>query len=384
MNRAILLVATCAGIVGASYGMYAPLVPVFSTDELGADYSQVGIIGMANYLPYMFAPLFVGMMLDRTNKSFILAAGVSLAAVSVFMLSTVQTIPEIMFYRLAAGIAHALFWPSSEVLISSSSDAKSRVRGIAIFTGAWVAGFMLGPLAGNVVLDAFDFRVLFQSAAMLTAAAVVPALLLRRHGEPVAPQGERKMRPSSVLRVGREMTKYPAVSAVLLYYAITFGVILSVFPAYMGESSVSSQVIEYLFFVFGVSRFATLFFVPRISRYGNLALSLAVAATAIGMLISYTSSSVISFAAALVLMGAATSVFYPVTLNMVTKNTPPGQMGQKLGAYEAMFGIGWAIGPLAVGFSSDSFGSGTPYLALFVIGSALASSLVLFKRRTAF
>jgi DHA1 family multidrug resistance protein-like MFS transporter/DHA1 family quinolone resistance protein-like MFS transporter len=219
---------------------------------------------------------------------------------------------------------------------------------------------------------------------MLGAAAVVPALLLRRDGKPVAPQGERKIGPSSVLRVGREMTKYPAVSAVLLYYAITFGVILSVFPAYMGESSVSSQVIEYLFFVFGVSRFATLFFVPRISRYGNLALSLAVAATAIGMLISYASSSVISFAAALVLMGAATSVFYPVTLNMVTKNTPPGQMGQKLGAYEAMFGIGWAIGPLAVGFSSDSFGSGTPYLALFIMGSALAGSLVLLKRRTAF
>ena len=68
-KRAVLLVSICAGIVGVSYGMYVPIVPVFSTEELQADYSQVGIIGMANYLPYMFAPLFVGMLLDRKNKS---------------------------------------------------------------------------------------------------------------------------------------------------------------------------------------------------------------------------------------------------------------------------------------------------------------------------
>lgn len=381
MNRAVLLVAVCAGIVGVSYGMYSPLVPVFARDELGADYSQVGIIGMANYLPYMFAPLLVGMVLDRTNKSFILTAGISLAAFSVFMLSSVQEIPEMMFFRILAGIAHALFWPSSEVIISSTSDPSARVKGIAIFTGAWVAGFMLGPLAGKVVLDAYDFRVLFQLAALVAAAAIVPSMLLRRHGAPLATEHELRTRSFSLVQVGTEMTKHPAISAVLLYYAVTFGVVLSVYPAYMGESSLSSQDIEYLFFVFGISRFATLYFVPRISRYGMLALASAVGSTAIGMLIAFGAGSTLAFAASLILIGVATSIFYPVTLSMITKNTPPSQMGQKLGAYEAMFGIGWAIGPLAVGISSDSFGSSAPYLALFFIGSALAVSLAFFRKR---
>jgi hypothetical protein len=65
MNRAAILVSICAGIVGFSYGMYSPLVSVFSRDELGADYSEVGLIGMANYFPYVFAPLFVGIMLGH-------------------------------------------------------------------------------------------------------------------------------------------------------------------------------------------------------------------------------------------------------------------------------------------------------------------------------
>jgi MFS family permease len=381
MNPAILLVAICAAIIGISYGMYAPLVPVFSRTELLADYSQVGIIGMANYLPYMFAPLFVGMVLDRTNKSYILASGIGLASVSVFLLSSAQSIPEVMFYRLLAGIAHALFWPSSEVLISSNSEASTRVKGIAIFTAAWVAGFMVGPLAGNVVLDAFDFRVLFQASAAVSAAAVLPSILLWRYGRPLAEAHELRSQSMSIIQMGSAMAKYPAVSAVLLYYAVTFGVILSVYPAYMEESSLSSQHIEYLFFVFGAARFTTLYFVPRISRHGTLGLALAVAATAIGMLVAYLFNSILAFGISLVLIGAATSVFYPVTFSMVTRNTPAGQMGQKLGAYEAMFGIGWAIGPVAVGFSSDSFGSSTPYLAFFVIGAILAVSLAFFRRR---
>lgn len=243
MNRAILLVATCAVIVGVSYGMYAPLVPVFSTTELLADYSEVGIIGMANYLPYMFAPLFVGIVLDRTNKSYILASGVLLASVSVFLLSSAQSIPEVIFYRLLAGIAHALFWPSSEVLISSNSGTNASIRGIAIFTAAWVAGFMVGPLAGNIVLDAFDFRVLFQASAAVSAAAVVPSFLLWRYGRPVADQSEPAARSMSLLRVGTTMAKYPAVKrhpAVLCNYlwrcplslSRVHGRILTLQPAY--------------------------------------------------------------------------------------------------------------------------------------------------------
>jgi predicted MFS family arabinose efflux permease len=286
-----------------------------------------------------------------------------------------------MFLRLLAGIAHALFWPSSEVLISSTSESNARVKGIALFTAAWVAGFMLGPLAGKLVLDVYDFRVLFQAAAIVGIVAVVPAFLARRHGVPLASSEELRIKPGSIRQVLGEMTRYPAVSAVLIYYAVTFGVILSVYPAYMGESSLSSQSIEYLFFVFGISRFATLYFVPKISNHGEMALALAVGATAIGMLFAYASDSILSFAASLVLMGAATSIFYPVTLGMVTRNMPRGQMGQRLGAYEAIFGVGWAVGPLAVGLSSDSFGSSSPYLALSVIGGCLAISLALLKKR---
>ena len=383
MNRAVLLVSACAVILGISYGMYSPIVPVFSRDVLGADYSQVGLIGMVNYLPYMFAPFFVGMMLDRLNKSYLLVAGVLLNVFSIFMLSNAQSVPEVMLFRMLAGVAHALFWPSSEVLISTNSTPEKRVKSIAMFTAAWVAGFMVGPLIGKAVLDVFDYRVLFQLSAMAISAGVIPAILLRRHGWPSVPvrkEEELEMR-AGLKQVVKEVTAYPSVSAVLIYYAITFGVVLAVYPAYMKEASLTDQDIEVLFFVFGVSRFTTLYFVQKIARHGTRALALAVAATAIGMLISFMFTSIISFAIALVLIGLATSIFYPVTFNIVTKDAPSGKMGAKLGIYEALFGVGWTAGPIAVGLSSDAFGSASPYLAFFIVGSALATSITVFRKK---
>jgi MFS family permease len=380
-NRAILFVSACTAIVGISYGMYTPIVPVFARDVLGADYSEIGLIGMVNYLPYMFAPFFVGMVLDRVNKAYMLAAGIALAVFSVFMLSTVQSVPEIMLWRALAGIAHAFFWPSSEVLISTNSAAETRVKGIAVFTGAWVAGFMVGPLIGSLVLDAYDYGALFQLAGVAVAVALVPSLMLHRYGRPIVVQREVEFRASSMLQMVKEVATYPVVSSVLLYYAVTFGVVLAVYPAYMREASLTDQDIETLFFVFGLSRFATLYFVGRLARYGTIALAMGVAANAVGMLISFAFASLLTFAVALVLFGLATSIFYPVTLNIVTRNMPAEKMGARLGVYEALFGVGWTIGPIAVGLSSDAFGSSSPYLAFFIIGSALSGAIALSAAR---
>jgi hypothetical protein len=57
----------------------------------------------------MFAPFFVGILLDRLNKSYVLIAGILLNVFSIFLLSIVQSILEITLYRVLTGVAHTLF-----------------------------------------------------------------------------------------------------------------------------------------------------------------------------------------------------------------------------------------------------------------------------------
>ena len=379
MNPAVVLVAICSATVGVSYGMHSPVVPVFAREQLAADYWQVGLIGTANFLPFMFAPFFIGILLDRLNKSYVLLSGILLNVFSIFILSTVQSTLEVTFYRALAGVAHALFWPSCEVLISVNSAPERRVRNISVFIAAWILGFMVGPLIGKLILNAFDYYILFQLAAATMAVGIVPSVLLHSYGWP-AVQKDLEVRASSV-EVAKEIATHPKLAGVILYYAITFGVVLAVYPAYMSDASLTTEDIEIMFFFFGVSRFATLLLlVTRISRYGELALALAVSTTAVGMIISFSSTSVLSFAVSIALFGLSTSIFYPVTFSLVTMDTPSGHVGSKLGVYNTLFGAGWTAGPIVAGFASDAFGPGSPYLAFFVIGSTFAAAITIFRK----
>lgn len=379
MNHAIVLIAICSAIVGTSYGMHSPIVPVFAREVLAADYSQVGLIGTANYLPFMFAPFFIGILLDRLNKSYVLLSGILLNVLSILMLSTVQSTLEVVLYRTLAGVAHALFWPSSEVLTSINSSSESRVRNISMFIGAWILGFMIGPIIGKLILNLFDYYALFQLAAATMAVAIVPSILLRSYGWPGV-QNTQEVRASSV-QVFREITNHPKLGGVILYYAITFGVVLAVYPAYMRDASLTTEDIEMMFFFFGISRFATLLLlIARISRYNELALALAVSATAAGMIISFLSPSILSFAVSIALFGFSTSIFYPISFSLVTRNTPSEHVGSKLGVYNSLFGIGWTVGPIMAGFASDAFGSGSPYLAFFIIGTTFTAAIAAFRK----
>ncbi|MEC7373075.1 MAG: MFS transporter, partial [Thermoproteota archaeon] len=73
-------------------------------------------------------------------------------------------------------------------------------------------------------------------------------------------------------------------------------------------------------------------------------------------------------------------IFFPLTLEIVLSKTRKEISGTMIGAYETVFGIGWASGPIIAGIISQLFGNDTPYLVFFVIGIGVAI-LSISKRR---
>ena len=126
MNRVLILVNLTGLIIGISYGLHGPLLPIFAKNVIGATYSELGLIGLANFVPYMFIPLFVGILLDRINNAYILAIGAAINSASIYLLSIAQSVPEIMGFRIMTGIAHAFFWPPCEAIISNESTEKKQ------------------------------------------------------------------------------------------------------------------------------------------------------------------------------------------------------------------------------------------------------------------
>ena len=376
MNRALILVNITGLIIGISYGLHGPILPVFAKNVIGASYSELGLIGLANFIPYMFIPLFVGILLDKFNNGYLLALGAAINSASIYLLSIAQSVPEIMGFRIMTGVAHAFFWPPCESIISKESSEKDRVRNISWFTMFFVLGFMIGPLLGTVFLEELDitYRILFQVTAFILATAIITALLVSRKN---VKDHHEKFSFSSI----KEMKKFPEVIILLVFCTSSFGIILSIYPAFLNDNGMSDTDILLLYFAFGVSRVVSLALAGKFSRHTSKTLIAATSAVSLGLAISVVSDSIIIYGVALVLMGFGFSIFFPLTLEIILSKTRKGISGRIIGAYETVFGIGWAIGPTIGGPITQSFGDQAPYLVFFIIGIGVTILAILSRKK---
>lgn len=363
MNRVLILVNITGLIIGISYGLHGPILPVFAKNVIGATYSELGLIGLTNFIPYMFIPLFVGILLDRINNGYLLSLGAAINSASVYLLSIAQSVPEIMGFRIMTGVAHAFFWPPCEAIISNESSEKNRVKNISWFTMFFVMGFMVGPLLGTALLEGMDvtYRVLFQIAAFILAAAIITSLLASRKK---VKKHHEKFSFSSI----KEMKRFPEVIVLLIFCTSSFGIILTIYPAFLNDNGMSASDILLLYFVFGISRVVSLALAGKFARRTSQTLIAGTIAVSVGLAISVVADSIFTFGIALVLMGFGFSIFFPLTLEIILSKTRKGISGKIIGAYETVFGMGWAIGPTIGGPITQSFGNETPYVVFCIIG----------------
>ena len=376
MNRVLIFVNITGLVIGISYGLHGPILPIFAKNIIGASYSELGLIGLANFIPYMFIPVFVGILLDKFNNGYLLGLGAVINSVSIYILSVAQSVPEIMGFRIITGVAHAFFWPPCESIISNHSTEQNRVRNISWFTMFFVIGFMIGPLVGTIIIEELDitYRELFQITAFILATAVISALLVSKKN--ISNHHER----FTILSI-KEMKRFPEVIILLIFCTSSFGIILSIYPAFLNDSGMSDTDILYLYFVFGISRVIALAFAGKFSRKTSHTLIAAPIAVSVGLALSVVSNSIIGFGVALVLMGFGFSIFFPLTLEIILSKTKKGISGKIIGAYETVFGIGWAIGPTLGGPITQSFGNEAPYIVFCIIGVGVTILAILSRKK---
>ncbi|MFY9299653.1 MAG: MFS transporter [Candidatus Nitrosotenuis sp.] len=363
MNKTLALVNITGLIIGISYGIHNPIVPIFAKNEIGASYAELGLIGLANFVPYMFIPVIVGLLLGRFNNGRLLSAGIVLNVASVYLLSLARSVPEIMALRAMTGVAHAFFWPPAEAIISNSSPSESRVKNIGQFTGFFVSGFMIGPLVGTFLLEGLDmtYRMLFEVAAFTMAAAIFSSIQLAKKD---IKEKQTKFSFSGI----KEVAKFPLVVVILIYCASSFGIILTIYPAFLNDRSMSATEIEVLYFVFGASRVVTLALTAKLAKYTAATLVASTGAISAGLFLSFFSHSILEFAGAMLVMGFGFSIIFPLTLEIILRKIPKESSGATIGAYETTFGIGWAAGPITAGLISEFSANSMPYAVFFVIG----------------
>lgn len=336
--------------------------------DITGDELDIGLLGLAQFLPAVFLVLVSGWVADRFDRRRVsgvflvgrVCCAVALAAYSFAGPSSVWPFFAIAF---AFGAVDAMLVPSRRSIAPLIAPAEQFPSVVALWTGTFTAASIVGPVLGGFLYTVGP-DVAYGVAAAAQLLAVVPIL-----GIVYAREQERNTeRPtlSSALEGLRFVRRTPVVLAVISLdlFAVLFGGAIALIPAVASERlGVGDIAYGWLRAApgIGAAAMAVVLAVRPVQRRVGPTLLVVVAIFGAGTIVfGLTRSYVVAFVA-LVVISAADMVSMYIRGSIVPLATPDEQLGRvnavegvfigasnELGAFESgvaarFLGLSWAI-----------------------------------------
>lgn len=144
---------------------------------------QLGLIGVAQFLPLLLLTLVVGWVADRIDRRWIARGAVALeagCALALAWLTWNQTISLPALFTVAAllGVARAFASPALQALAPNLVPPAVLPTAIALSSIAWQTGAVFGPALGGY-LYAADHALSYWASAALFGVAFIALMLVR-------------------------------------------------------------------------------------------------------------------------------------------------------------------------------------------------------------
>jgi MFS family permease len=123
---------------------------------------QLGLIGVAQFIPLLLLSLFAGWVADRIDRRWIARAAVGLeafCALSLAWLTWTETVSLPALFGIASllGVARAFAGPSLSALAPNLVPREILPTAIALSSSAWQGAAVLGPAMGGYLYAATDW-----------------------------------------------------------------------------------------------------------------------------------------------------------------------------------------------------------------------------------
>lgn len=326
-------------------GMYTYFIPVFA-QSLGASFLDLGIIGGAYSITYAVSPMIAGYLADKVNRAWLFSLGIMTVVLATITLMLSHTVQDIMIVRAFAGFAFAFFWPISEALVIDLAPLEKRVKEMGLYSVSWGSGFLIGPMLGGLVIQTHGFIWLFASSALLISFSLLFTVVWI-----VPTQRNRTTRTTSDFS-----STLPIMAGLLpaymmtLCYGIVSGIIMTIFPGYANSVGVDPVLIGLLFTAFTSARILAFSVSERLLSLGeSRILHAASGVLVMGGLSIAVFANFRSFLPTMIVVGGCFGAIFPLAISFISRHFPNEKLGAAAGSYEAVFGIGSAVGPILAG-----------------------------------
>lgn len=351
---------------------------------------DLGLVGLAQFLPGICLFLFAGQTADRLPRKRILAACyLGFAVCSVLFLTAtllrVQSPYPLYGVLLLNGVVRAFHGPAGQAFIPSLVSAEDFPNAVAWSASIFQTATIVGPMAGGLVYGATNTPMPVYAAS---AAAYVIALffLLRLRARPARPAGPGASADlvfDGLRYIWRNKLVFGAISLDL--FAVLLGGAVALLPVYAQDilhvGAIGLGVLRSAPGVGAVLMGIVLAYLPIKTRAGRIMLA-CVFAFGIFTVIFGLSSNLYVSVLSLLLAGAADTVSVIVRNTMVQLSTPENMRG-RLSAVNGIFiGASNEFGQFESGITAHWLGTvpavlfgGLGTMAVVVIWSMLFPAL---------
>ncbi len=373
------LVSTALGSIGLNI-----LVTVLfkQTFDITGNELDIGLIGLAQFVPAVLLVLVSGWVADRFDRrrvSALFLLGRTACALALVVYSRIEpgSVWPLFLIAFVFGASDAMLSPSRRSIAPLLAPAEQFPKVIALWTGTFTASSIVGPILGGFLYSVGPTAA-YTIAAALEFAAIVPMLLIVYAREP-----ERiTHRPtlSKALDGLRFVRRTPVVLATISLdlFAVLFGGAVALIPAVASERlGVGDIAYGWLRAApgIGAAAMAVVLAARPVTRRVGPTLLWVVAIFGAGTIVfGITRNYVVAFAA-LVVISAADMISVFIRSSIVPLVTPDDQLGRVTAVEGVFIGASNELGAFESGVAARAFGlpwaiAGGGFLTMVIAGGA--------------
>lgn len=366
------------------FGIVLPVLPdllVHIGPMSMPDATRIGGLLGATYAFFQFfcGPL-MGNLSDRFGRRPVILASLACFAVDYAVMGFAPTVALLFVGRAIAGIAGAVYSPAN-AYIADVTEPKDRAQAFGRIGAAFGLGFILGPVIGGWMGDAFGPRAPFFAAAALAGANFIFGLFVLPESLP-----KERRRAFSIMRANplgtiMALRQYPMIVA-LIVAVFVWQCAQNVYPSswsfYCAENfHWDTRMIGISFMVTGIGMAvvqfgATGWFVKRLGEARTAILGISIATVAC-ICYGFIRDGWMVFAVQP--WAALQAIAYPSITALMSQQVPGDQQGELQGGVAGVSSLSQILGPFLMTQTLATFtGPGAPFYfpgAAFLLAAVL-------------
>ncbi|MGA9277989.1 MFS transporter [Ilumatobacter sp.] len=356
----LYLASTALAAVGQNVLLTVLFKQVF---DLTGDELDIGLIGLAQFIPALLLVLVSGWVADRFDRRrvtglFLAGRGLAAGALILFTVSESTEVWQLFAIAFALGTADAMLAPARRSVAPFLAPKELFPSVIALWTATFTASAIIGPIMGGFIYSV-GASWAYVLAAALQFGAIIPMILLRYHRTPERIT-ERPTWASAVEGL-HFVRRTPVVLATISLdlFAVLFGGAIALIPAVAEERlGVGDIGYGWLRAAPGIGAAGMALWLARrpLTRRVGPTLLIVVAIFGFGHIVfGLTRSYAVAFIA-LVVVAAADMISMNIRGAIVPLVTPDEQLG-RVNAVEGVFiGASNELGAFESGVAARAFG----------------------------